>query len=87
MSHWRRIQYVLVGTTVNAVQAVVYYQIFKQELVVMATGEYSGPFTTHITATANLWLGEIVILQFALLMYLLFGPVREQQVREVVPRR
>lgn len=87
MGQWSRLQYSLVGTLVNGAQAVLFTQIFQDRLVVMATGEYSGPFTQHILTLEAFWLAEIVILQFALFAYLLYGPVREQQVREVVPRR
>lgn len=87
MSHWRRLQYSLVGTLANGAQAVIYYQIFKQEIMSLATGSMQGPFTSAIHPLQTFWLAEIVVLQFALLVYLIYGPVREQQRREVVPRR
>ena len=87
MSHWRRLQYSLIGTLVNGAQAVIYSQVFKGEIMPLATGAHQGPFTAHIQTLQTFWVATIVVLQFALLVYLLYGPVREQQVREVVPRR
>lgn len=87
MGTWRRLQYSLVGTLANGVQAVVYSQVYQDRLVAMATGEFSGMFTSHITTIGNWWLAEIVILQFAIMVYLLYGPVREQKRRKALIRR
>ena len=87
MSHWQRIQYSLIGTTANGAQAVIYYQLFKQEIMVMATGEYSGQFTPAIHNLATWWIAEIVILQFAIMAFLLYGPIREQKGKRPVVRR
>jgi len=87
VSHWRRIQYSVVGTLVNGVQAIIYFRLFEAEFVAMATGDFSGPFTEHIHTISTLWAAEIVVIQVALLLYLLWGPVREQRAVEEVPYR
>lgn len=87
MSHWRRLQYSLIGTLANGVQAVIFTQVFQDTIMPMATGDFSGQFTSHIHGIETFWLAEIVILQFAIILYLLYGPVREQQRRQPVVRR
>lgn len=87
MGAWRRLQYSLIGTMANAVQAVIYTQVYQDRLVPMATGDFSGIFTSYITTIGNFWLAEIVILQFAIFVFLLYGPIREQKRRDVVVRR
>lgn len=87
MSHWMRMKYVGIGTIANAVQAAIYTNLFEARLLPMATGEYSGPFTNAAEALGTIWLAEIMVLQVGLLLYLVYGPFREQRNRRVVPPR
>ncbi len=87
MSFIRRLAYVIFGTVANSVHALIYLRIGEGLFAMSAEGgAYEGPFSSMASMAQNFWLLAIIVIQIGLLAYLIYGGVREERARGVVPR-
>ena len=87
MSFVRRLAYVIFGTVANSVHALIFLRIGQGLFAKGAEGgTYEGVFSPMASMAQNFWLLAIIVIQIGLLAYLLYGGVREERARAVVPR-